>query len=106
MKEYSKHIDWGQVKITKDIMEGYVMPKWADVLDEKMDSWIDDKGKGKNQKVGGTLVGLLKAIDGKKGKKVQRWKGGEAGRKKEAKMAKRQEGELRQKGKDVNAARL
>ncbi|GJV79469.1 hypothetical protein Tco_1515339 [Tanacetum coccineum] len=41
MKVYSKHIDWGQVKITKDIMEGCVMPKYGKTNWMKDDSWTD-----------------------------------------------------------------
>ncbi|GJU25402.1 hypothetical protein Tco_1164023 [Tanacetum coccineum] len=41
MKEYSKHIDWGQVKITTDIMEGYVMPKYGKTNWMEDDSWTD-----------------------------------------------------------------
>ncbi|GJS20114.1 hypothetical protein Tco_0448746 [Tanacetum coccineum] len=41
MKEYPKHIDWGQVKITKDIMDGYVMPKYGKTNWMEDDSWID-----------------------------------------------------------------
>ncbi|GKA02451.1 hypothetical protein Tco_0675116 [Tanacetum coccineum] len=37
MKVYSKHIDWGEVKITKDIMEGYVMPKYGNT------NWMEDE---------------------------------------------------------------
>nr|GEV76129.1 hypothetical protein [Tanacetum cinerariifolium] len=41
MKVYSKHIDWGDVKITKDIMKGYVMPKYGKKNWVEDDSWID-----------------------------------------------------------------
>ncbi|GJY62476.1 hypothetical protein Tco_0463133 [Tanacetum coccineum] len=41
IKAYSKHIDWGQVKITKDIMEGYVMPKYSKTNWMEDDSWTD-----------------------------------------------------------------
>ncbi|GJW58350.1 hypothetical protein Tco_0105081 [Tanacetum coccineum] len=41
MKAYSKHIDWGQLKITKDIMKGYVMPKYGKTDWRKDDLWTD-----------------------------------------------------------------
>ncbi|GKC81996.1 hypothetical protein Tco_1137713 [Tanacetum coccineum] len=41
MKAYSKHIDWGQLKITKDIMEGYVMLKYGKTNWREDDSWAD-----------------------------------------------------------------
>nr|GEV85256.1 reverse transcriptase domain-containing protein [Tanacetum cinerariifolium] len=41
MEVYSKHIDWGQVKITKDIMEEYVMPKYGKMNWMEDDSWTD-----------------------------------------------------------------
>ncbi|GKB39463.1 hypothetical protein Tco_0884405 [Tanacetum coccineum] len=41
MKAYSKHIDWGQVKITKDIMKWYVIPKYGKMNWMKDDSWTD-----------------------------------------------------------------
>ncbi|GKB01111.1 hypothetical protein Tco_0829155 [Tanacetum coccineum] len=39
--KYLKHIDWGQVKFTKDIMEGYVMPKYGKTNWMEDDSWTD-----------------------------------------------------------------
>nr|GEX96242.1 hypothetical protein [Tanacetum cinerariifolium]GEX96261.1 hypothetical protein [Tanacetum cinerariifolium] len=39
MKVYSKHIDWDQVKITKDIMKGYVMPKYGKT------NWMEDDSR-------------------------------------------------------------
>nr|GEW72844.1 hypothetical protein [Tanacetum cinerariifolium] len=41
MKACLKHIDWGQVKITKGKMEWYVMPKYGKTNWMKDDSWID-----------------------------------------------------------------
>nr|GFB73640.1 hypothetical protein [Tanacetum cinerariifolium] len=41
MKAYSKHINWGQLKITKDTMERYVMPKYGKTNWRKDDSWTD-----------------------------------------------------------------
>nr|GEY40297.1 hypothetical protein [Tanacetum cinerariifolium] len=50
MEVYSKHIDWGQVKITKDIIEGDKEAE-IEVAKESEDMTLsimkDDKGKGK-----------------------------------------------------------
>ncbi|GJW33028.1 hypothetical protein Tco_0053060 [Tanacetum coccineum] len=41
MKAYPKHIDWGNVIATNEIMNGYVMPKYGNKNLFKDDSWID-----------------------------------------------------------------
>ncbi|GKA42330.1 hypothetical protein Tco_0734990 [Tanacetum coccineum] len=41
MKESAKYIDWGKVKITKEIMDGYVMPKYGKTNCIKDNSWSD-----------------------------------------------------------------
>ncbi|GKC49086.1 hypothetical protein Tco_1071831 [Tanacetum coccineum] len=41
MKAYPKHIDWGKVIATNEIMDGYVMPKYENKLLFEDDSWID-----------------------------------------------------------------
>nr|GEZ25282.1 hypothetical protein [Tanacetum cinerariifolium] len=41
MKAYSKHNDWGHLKITKDIMEGDGMPKYGKTNQREDDSWTD-----------------------------------------------------------------
>ncbi|GKA21648.1 hypothetical protein Tco_0701637 [Tanacetum coccineum] len=41
MKAYPKHIDWGKVIATNEIMDGYVMPKYGNKNLFEDDSWID-----------------------------------------------------------------
>ncbi|GKD93306.1 hypothetical protein Tco_1373143, partial [Tanacetum coccineum] len=41
MKAYPKHIDWGKVIATNEIIDGYVMPKYGNKNLFKDDSWID-----------------------------------------------------------------
>nr|GEZ79413.1 hypothetical protein [Tanacetum cinerariifolium] len=41
MKAHPKHIDWGKVIATNEIMDGYVMPKYENKNFLKDDSWID-----------------------------------------------------------------
>ncbi|GJV20045.1 hypothetical protein Tco_1369065 [Tanacetum coccineum] len=41
MKAYPKHIDWGKVIATNEIMNGYVMPKYENKNLFEDDSWID-----------------------------------------------------------------
>nr|GFA78953.1 hypothetical protein [Tanacetum cinerariifolium] len=41
MKEYAKYIDWGKVKITKEIMDRSVMPKYEKMSWREDDSWSD-----------------------------------------------------------------
>ncbi|GJZ13993.1 hypothetical protein Tco_0549223 [Tanacetum coccineum] len=41
MKAYPKHIDWGKVIATNNIMDGYVMPKYGKKNLFEDDSWID-----------------------------------------------------------------
>nr|GFA19564.1 hypothetical protein [Tanacetum cinerariifolium] len=41
MKAHPKHIDWGKVMATNEIIEGYVMPKYRNDNFLEDDSWID-----------------------------------------------------------------
>nr|GEY97087.1 hypothetical protein [Tanacetum cinerariifolium] len=41
MKTYPKHVDWGKVIATNEIMNGYGMPKYENKNLFKDDSWID-----------------------------------------------------------------
>ncbi|GJW66123.1 hypothetical protein Tco_0118007 [Tanacetum coccineum] len=41
MKAYPKHIDWGKVIATNEIIDGYVMPKYGNKSLFEDDSWID-----------------------------------------------------------------
>ncbi|GJT26124.1 hypothetical protein Tco_0906399 [Tanacetum coccineum] len=41
MKAYPKHIDWGKVIATNEIMDGYAMPKYGNKNVFEDDSWID-----------------------------------------------------------------
>nr|GFC26351.1 hypothetical protein [Tanacetum cinerariifolium] len=41
MKAHSKHIDWGKVVATNEIMDRYVMPKYEKKNFLEDDSWID-----------------------------------------------------------------
>ncbi|GKA26145.1 hypothetical protein Tco_0712254 [Tanacetum coccineum] len=41
MKAYPKHIDWGKVIATNEIIDGYVMPIYGNKNLFEDDSWID-----------------------------------------------------------------
>ncbi|GKF15856.1 hypothetical protein Tco_0057318 [Tanacetum coccineum] len=41
MKAHPKHIDWGKLTVTQEIMDGYVMPKYGKTNWMEDYSWID-----------------------------------------------------------------
>nr|GEV05340.1 hypothetical protein [Tanacetum cinerariifolium] len=68
MKVYSKHIDWGQVKVTKDIMEGAIKARQVDDLDT-----LDlEKRIKKLEEDFGWLLEAKKAKEAKKSKKAKK----------------------------------